>query len=108
MWVVFFISPGLSSALNVFLKVIKVSRSVSHVVNLGYVVDCSWSSILLLFWREFNVDVFSSIISYSISFYRKRHGNTIEKLEKDADSKRENIGKYQQQLQQMMLKQAGK
>lgn len=38
----------------------------------------------------------------------KRHGNTIEKLEKDAESKRDNIGKYQQQLQQMMMKQAGK
>lgn len=41
-------------------------------------------------------------------FSSKRHGNTIEKLEKDADSRRDNIGKYQQQLQQMMMKQAGK
>ena len=43
-----------------------------------------------------------------ISSFSKRHGNTIDKLEKDAESKRDNIGKHQQQLQQMMVKQAAK
>ncbi|XP_045592096.1 prefoldin subunit 6 [Procambarus clarkii] len=38
----------------------------------------------------------------------KRHENTMEKLDKDSDSKRDSIGKLQQQMQQMMMKQMGK
>ncbi|KAK8738432.1 hypothetical protein OTU49_003874 [Cherax quadricarinatus] len=38
----------------------------------------------------------------------KRHDNTMDKLEKDADAKRESIGMLQQQMQQMIRKQMGK
>ncbi|KAG7166647.1 prefoldin subunit 6-like [Homarus americanus] len=38
----------------------------------------------------------------------KRHDNTMEKLEKDSESKRDSIGKLQQQMQQLMMKQMGK
>jgi len=38
----------------------------------------------------------------------KRHESTMEKLDKEQDSKKESLGKIQQQLQQMMVKAAAK
>ncbi|XP_071542253.1 prefoldin subunit 6-like [Panulirus ornatus] len=38
----------------------------------------------------------------------KRHDNTMEKLEKESEVKRESIVKFQEQMQQMIVKQMGK